>query len=176
MYQRREQKPGPLVNIEQARRRNAELRIELVQLNQARQDLEAKVAAELALLEEESAAATRELSAAHKKLTRQIRRRDTVRTQAALMSAGCKNPSDLPEPMHGGREGLLAAADEMARYGARKRNKPTPIRSKRAPRTTSEAAHGTWTQYRKHECRCDECKAWKAADSARATARRKRAA
>jgi len=175
MYQHRP-KPAQALNVEQERRRLAQARIELMQIVQARQDLEAKVEAELAALEAESAEATRKLSAAHKHLTRQIRRRDAVRVQTALIAAGCEPVEGMPEPVHGGRAGLLAAAAEVAEYEARTRRRPKPAQTKRTTPKPVEPIHGTWTMYRKHECRCDECRAWKTAESAKTTAKRKLAA
>jgi hypothetical protein len=172
MSYRHNPKPATALSVEQERRRLAQARIELMQLVQARKDLEAKVEAELAALEAESAEATRKLSVAHKHLTRQVRRRDAVRVQAALIAAGCEPVADMPEPVHGGRAGLLAAADEVAAYEARTRRRPKPVSVKRVAPKPVEPIHGTWTMYRKHECRCDECRAWKTAESAKAYAKR----
>jgi hypothetical protein len=151
----RGQSPQPsttVLTVEQARHRNAELRIELVGLTREGADLEASTG----LMREA-------VTAARKKLTRQIRDLDAIRAQSDRIAADTKHEPVLPAPQYGGREGLEAAAAEIEAYEG---DKLGTVRRK-GPR------HGTSRKY-KLGCRCDYCLGWRAKRSAVEVARQQR--
>jgi chromosome segregation ATPase len=143
-----EQPSTTVLNVEQARRRNAELRLELAGLMAEQSDLAAKVEAMRA-----------EVTAARKKLSRQIRDVDAVRAQAARIASIVERESTLPAPVYGGREGLQAAADEIEAYESKPGAKLGTVRR-------SNPRHGTGRKYGTG-CRCGDCLGWRDRKSAR---------
>lgn len=136
------QPAGPVIAVEQVRRHNAELRIELHAL-----------ATEKAGLDERIKTMRKDLSAAYIQLRRQIRDLDAVRAQQDYMDHAATVTSTLPPPKYGGREGLEAATLEMIQHENKhlKLSKPRPLRG---------PSHGTIRRY-EGGCRCDECmSAW----------------
>lgn len=149
------QPSSTVLTIEQARRRNAGLRIELESLMREAAELEVSTG----LMREA-------VSAARKKLTRQIRDLDAVRAQSDRIATDTGRTTTLPASQFGGREGLQAAADEIEAYegaklGTVKRNGPR---------------HGTGRKYATG-CRCEDCLGWRKKRSAaeQATQARRRA-
>lgn len=138
-----------VLTVEQARRRNAELRLELAGLMAEQADLAPKVEAMRA-----------EVTAARKKLSRQIRDLDAVRAQTASIASAAEQESALPTPLYGGREGLQAAADEIEAYESAPGAKLSTVRRRRGP------SHGTGKRY-EAGCRCGDCLAWRERKSAR---------
>lgn len=100
-YQRGATAQAPVVSVEQARRRNAELRRELATLTAENTALEAQVAT-----------ARLRVSEARRLLTRKIRDLDVARAQMERMATVQPSPP-ASEPVYGGREGLLAATEEI---------------------------------------------------------------
>ena len=149
------QQPAPVASVEQARRHNAALHAELRALAEERAGIAAHVKTMRA-----------ELTAARTKLSRQIRHIDTIRAQEAQIEAARNFVSTLPEPIHGGREGLQAAVDEMLAHESRglKLHKDIPRKG---------ISHGTARKY-EAGCRCDECQDWRKRKAARAETNRKR--
>lgn len=138
-YQRKEASTGPLLTVEQARRRNAEIRLEL-----------ARLAAENAQLEPQVNNLRTEVSKARKLLTRKVRDLEAARIQAEhLARVGVAGS----EPVHGGPAGLLAATQELKAHEfkydvlGRKRRILGP-------------SHGTRNKYGEG-CRCDDCIDWR---------------
>lgn len=133
--------PAPSVlSVEQARRRNAELRREIAALDKENADLEAQ-----------TATMRLKVTAARRNLNSKIRALDAARLQASRLSQMTVQPSTLPEPKYGGREGLQAAADEIEAYEAKGKLGTVP---RSGPR------HGTGRKYGQG-CRCEECLAWR---------------
>lgn len=155
-YQYRGKQAPAVMPIEQARRINAELRRELAALTAENADLEPKVDA-----------MRRGVTAARKKLARQIRDIEVARIQTRNIAALAATPT-APESVYGGREGLQAAADEIEAHEAAEGAKLGTVR-RRGPR------HGTGRKY-SLGCRCEECQAWRKRKSAaeRATQNRRR--
>lgn len=139
--------PQPAVlNIEQARRRNAELRRELAALTVENGQLEAQVTT-----------MRLHVSEARRKLTLQVRELEAARAQQAQLAQVTTEPSGLPEPVHGGREGLLAAAAEIKAHES----------AGALPKRLRGPSHGTKRRYAAG-CRCPKCVAWRVAESERA--------
>ena len=132
--------------VEQARRRNAELRIELGAL-----------VSENAQLENRAVTMRLQVTTARRKLTRQIRELDTARTQAELLAYATVQTSTLPEPIYGGREGLQAATDEILAHDTR----GLKLTKEKAPRVSKGLSHGTSRKY-DQGCRCRACVTYKA--------------
>jgi len=158
---------GPLLTVEQARRRNAELMIELRSLEAQQEALTARVAAEKAKLEQDTEQARKELTQAYRRLRSKVRELDAVRASEENITKTAAYVSELPPPLYGGRDGLEAAADEMAEYEARRNGRKAPPRGKRVKAELKPALHGTSTAYRRDKCRCAECKAWLSRTSAK---------
>jgi hypothetical protein len=154
-YQYKGDQSRPMETIEQARRRNAELRRELAALMFEQADLAPKVEAMRA-----------EVSAARKKLSRQIRDLDAVRAQSARIAAARDEEPTLTDSVYGGREGLLAAADEIEAYEAKPGAKLGTVR-RRGPR------HGTGRMY-STGCQCGECLGWRKKRTDQEVARQRR--
>ena len=140
-------------SVEQARRRNAELRIELASLTAENTQLEARVAT-----------ARLRVSEARRLLTRKIRDLDTIRAQVDRLPA--VPVTGLPEPTYGGREGLLAAADEMEAHEAQGL-------MFYKPRVRKGPSHGTRDRYATG-CKCDLCLGWRRKRTDQETARQRR--
>lgn len=119
--------------VEQARRLNAALRLELAALTTEHANLAPKVET-----------MRKDVSAARKKLTRQIRDLNTVRGQMEQIATVAPHVSTLPESVHGGHEGLQDASASQGRKGP---------------------SHGTRTRY-VAGCRCDACLGWRKRASA----------
>jgi hypothetical protein len=135
-------KAAPVASVEQARRRNAEARLELARLEAEHKHLAPRI--ETMRLQ---------VTAERRKLTRQIRELDAARAQTErIANAATTPPSTLPEPIYGGRAGLEAATAEMEAHEL----KGLKLARKRAPRPIS---HGTRNKYLEG-CRCDDCEAW----------------
>jgi chromosome segregation ATPase len=141
-YVRQSQQPGPLVSVEQVRRRNAELRLELV-----------AVMAERTRIEDQIREARQQVTSARRRLRRWVSDLDEL----LIKSAEIKSTTfrTLPEPVHGGPEGLKAAADEMAAH-----EEAVVILAPRR-RSLRGSSHGTRGKY-EQGCECDECLAWRA--------------
>lgn len=139
------QPASTVLTVEQARRRNAALRLELVAITAENVQLETKVET-----------MRRDVSAARRKLSRQIRDLDTVRAQADQLAAAALHVSTSPEPVHGGREGLQAATEEMAAH------EDQQLKLSKAPRrrTITPPSHGTRRKY-EEGCDCAKCLAWR---------------
>ena len=151
--------PGVMVlNVEQARRRNTELRLEL-----------ARLAAENAQMEAGAVTMRLQVSAGRRKLSKQIRDLDAARVQAERIAQVAIQTSTLPEPVYGGREGLQAATDEIMAHEAK------GLKLAKAPRPASGLSHGTNRKYNSG-CRCDECKASESRRNARRYMERRRKA
>lgn len=156
-YIRKPAPDGPLLSAEQVRRRNAEMRIELVALM-----------AEQAQLDAKTRTMRESLTDGYRKLSRQIKELDAVRAQADQIAAHAQHVATLPPPKYGGREGLQAATEEMLAHESR----GLKLAKAFTPKITRGASHGTDRKY-KDGCRCGECVTRKALDDTR---RRKRAA
>jgi len=155
-YQYKGSQDGAVLPVEQARRRNAELRHELAALTAENDQLEMK-----------ARAVREDLTAEYRKLAQKIRQLDAVRAQADLMAAAKQFKSNLPEPVYGGREGLQAAADEM------KAHEDKHLKLSKPPRPAKSPSHGASSGYTKG-CRCAECVAWNSRRSAQRRSNRKR--
>lgn len=164
-YQRKESQPGPLQSVEQARRVNAELRRELERL-----------AIENAQLTPHVETLRLQVTAARKKLTRQIRELEAARIQAERLANVTEQASTLPEPIYGGRKGLEAAAAEIEAHEAKRTKTSTIHRPKKSGPVLDNPRrkHGTVGTYRAG-CRCEPCKARKAEYKAQYTAATKAA-
>lgn len=147
-----------LLTIHQVRQRNAALALELQTLT-----------AEQAELGNRTEAMRKEVTAARNRLTRQLREIDAVRIQSDQIAAAKRYVSTLPPPVHGGREGLQAATDEMLTHESKHLNLA------KAPRRPKGPSCGTQRKYEKG-CRCDECKAWRKRRAAQARTNQKRRA
>jgi hypothetical protein len=138
-YQRKEASTGPLLTVEQARRRNAEIRLELARLAAEHQQLEPQVNNLRA-----------EVSNARKLLTRKVRDLEASRIQAEHLA---RVSVAHGEPVHGGPAGLLAATQEIGahqfKYDVLGRKRPIVGPS-----------HGTRNKYAEG-CRCDDCMDWR---------------
>lgn len=140
-----------VLGIEQARRLNADLRLELATLTAENTQLEARVGA-----------MRQDVTVARRKLSRQIRDLETIRTQARNIAAMAGHSSGT-EPVFGGPAGLLAAADELKAHGE-------AIASSTVRRGPSHGTAGKYVQ----GCRCDECRGWRGRKSAQERAHVKR--
>lgn len=98
----------PVPAIEQTRRRNAALRIELTKLEAENKHLEAQ-----------AVTARLQVTTARKALTRKIRQLEATRAQIAMIEQVKQQQTTQPEPKYGGREGLQAALDEIDAYEAK---------------------------------------------------------
>ena len=147
---------GGLLTVEQERRSNAELHLELKALTD-----------ENAELDERIRTMRKDLSEAYVQLRRQIRDLDAVRAQQDLIANAQATQSELPAPKYGGREGLIAATEEILRheYKQARLAKPRP-----APKGYS---HGTTKRY-DAGCRCDDCRARKSRQNSQNRLNRKR--
>lgn len=151
------QQPAPVASVEQARRHNAALHAELRTLAAERADIAAHVKTMRA-----------ELTAARAKLSRQIRHLDAARAQQDLIEAAANFVSTLPEPIHGGRDGLQAAVDEMLAHETR------GLKLAKPPRPRTGPSHGTGRKYA-DGCRCDGCQQWRCDKESRRRTRLKEA-
>lgn len=131
--------PASVLNIEQERRRNAEMALTLRSLELERQSLESE--------------AERVLSV----LTALRSTVDRNRAETTRIAAYREAIRKMPPPIHGGREGLLAATAEMEAFESKK-TKP------RKARKTSP--HGTKRRYYVWGCRCEPCTQWAEQQSA----------
>ena len=149
--------PGTSVlTVERARLVNAELRRELATLTGENTVLAPKVDA-----------MRKEVTAARKKLARQIRDLEAIRIQTANIAAHAQHLTNTgTEPVYGGPEGLRAAADEMKAYEDGALNLSTVPRGRKGPR------HGTGRRYALG-CRCDSCLEWRGRKTAQEVARNK---
>jgi hypothetical protein len=138
-YQRQEASTGPLLTVEQARRRNAEIRLELARLAAEHQQLEPQVNNLRA-----------EVSKARKILTRKVRDLEASRIQAEHLA---RVSVAHGEPVHGGPEGLLAATAEMEAHEYK-----FDVLGRR--RRILGPSHGTRSKYAEG-CRCDDCMDWR---------------
>lgn len=146
-YQRKQAPAGPLMTVEQARRRNAQLRIELARLEQERQQLEPQLDTLRA-----------EVSKARKLLTRRVRDLEATRIQAEHL-ARVSTTTGTPEAIYGGIEGLLAATKEMEAHQFK-------LDKLGRKRLTLGPSHGTRAKYNTG-CQCDPCMDWRREESAR---------
>ena len=144
------QPAGSLLSVEQARRKNAELRLELVALTAEKPQLESQVEA-----------MRQEITTARRKLSRQIRDLEAIRTQIRNIAALAEHASGT-EPVFGGREGLQAATAEIR---AHEDQHAKPSRPATSTRRRKGRSHGTAGKY-VEGCRCDECKGWRGRKSA----------
>jgi len=143
-----------MLTIEQARRRNAELRIELQSLT-----------AENAGLDQRVQAMRKDLEAAYIRLRRQIRDLDAVRAQQERIGQITPDVPELTPPLYGGREGLLAATEEITNHEYKEKfGKPRPA--------SKGPIHGTARRY-DLGCRCGDCKAWRKRKTAQYRTNRK---
>jgi hypothetical protein len=139
-YQRKEAQSGPLLTVEQARRRNTEMRLEL-----------ARLAAENAKLEPQINTLRVEVSRARKLLTRKVRELEAARVQAEHLAR--VQVVTLSEPVHGGQAGLIAATEEIEAYTIK-------LDKLGRKRRIVGPSHGTRKRYGKG-CRCDDCMDWR---------------
>lgn len=142
-----------VLTVEEARRRNAALRLELAALTAEHNHLAPKVEAMRA-----------DVTAARKKLSRQIRDLETARTQTANIAAHAQHAANTT-PLYGGPEGLQAAAGEIEAYESKPGAKLGTVR--RGP------SHGTSRRYATG-CRCDACLAWRERKTAQAVEQNRR--
>lgn len=141
------QTPAGVLTVEQARRRNAELRLELGALTAENTALEARVGV-----------MRQEVSTARRKLSRQIRDLAAIRAQVSNIAALAQHaPGE--EPVFGGREGLEAATAEARAHDEETVN-PSTRRRRKGP------SHGTSGRYREG-CRCEDCRGWRCRKSER---------
>jgi DNA repair exonuclease SbcCD ATPase subunit len=162
-------RPATEADLANARRRNSELAAELRQLEAISERLQAAITEKRADLEQERDAARKELSKAREQLTKTIKEADTVRHQARQILNAAHYLSTLPEPVHGGREGLEAATTEIIEYEIRKKATGLVVELPKRPATPkaeAEYRHGSKNRYRAG-CRCVSCRTWKAADDTR---------
>ncbi len=131
------QPAATVLTVEQARRLNAALRLELAALT-----------AENAVLAPKVEAMRKGVTAARKNLTRQIRDLAAVRSQAERIVAD-------PEPLHGGPDGLKAAYAEARAHGEGEII-VQPSTAKCGGRRKYETG-----------CRCAECQGWRDRKTAR---------
>ena len=136
------------LSVERARRRNAELRLELAALTAENTRLAPKVET-----------MRRDVTAARKKLARQIRDLDVIRTQISNIAALAEHVVS-GGPVYGGPDGLQAAADEIKAHDEAGLNLTKGAGPRKGP------SHGTGRRYALG-CRCLECKAWRKRKSAR---------
>lgn len=137
-----------LLTVEQARRRNAALALELQSLTEENADLDKQIR----LMRDE-------LSIAYRKLRRQVRDLESIRAQEQHLAEAETFKSTLPEPRYGGREGLEAATAEMMAHESKQLKLSKTI----IPKGLS---HGTYPKY-KDGCRCPACIAAKNHSSSR---------
>lgn len=149
-YVRSEQK-STVLSVEQARRRNAELRRELAGLTVENTHLEAQVGT-----------MRLRVSEARRKLTGMTRQLDVARSQAERLGKVVISPAPLSEPLYGGREGLEAATAEMEAFESR------GLKLSKA-REPGGLSHGTGRRY-EAGCRCEACVAWRKRKSAQGLA------
>lgn len=145
-----------LVTVEQARRRNAELRRELAEL-----------ASENAALGQHVQLLRRQVSDGRKLLTRKIRDLAAIRSQVEQLESVKARRTEPSEPVFGGPEGLQAATAEMDAHESKGLNLVTR-------RPSKGPSHGTRRRY-DTGCRCDPCLLWRERKSEQArSARRSR--
>jgi hypothetical protein len=135
------------VQFEEVRRRNVAMKRELAFLT-----------IENTRLQEEIDARRADVSQARRVLSRKVRDLAVVRTQVEQLTAVFV--SSLPEPLYGGREGLEAAAAEIAEHEERK------DAMGRRTRKRSGNSHGTRKKY-DEGCRCITCMGWRKRKSER---------
>jgi hypothetical protein len=141
---------GPVLAVEQLRRRNAELHVELQALTAENTEIDKRIR----LMRDE-------LTLAYRKLRKQVWDLEAVRAQEQLIAEAKAFESKLPPPRYGGREGLEAATQEMLAHESKglKLGKDLP-----APKGPS---HGTTRRYAEG-CRCQECRGINAINKGRA--------
>lgn len=146
---------APILSVEQERRRNAELHIELQALNAENAEIDKRIR----LMRDE-------LTGAYRRLRKQVRDLEAVRAQEHLIAEAKTFQSKLPPPVYGGREGLQAATEEMMAHESKdlKLSKVLP-----APAGPS---HGTMRRY-ETGCRCSDCLAAKARKKSQWRSRRR---
>ena len=145
-----------LLTVEQERRRNAELHIELQAITAENAEIDKRIR----LMRDE-------LTGAYRKLRRQVRDLDSVRAQEQLIADAKTFKSKLPEPRYGGREGLEAATAEMMAHEA----KGLKLSKTLAP--PKGLSHGTRRRYA-DGCRCTECRTTNTVRKGKEWASRKR--
>ena len=132
-----------LLTVEQERRRNAQLAMTIRNLSFERANLESQVVTVATVL--------RELRSVV----------DTTRAETTQLAAYRERMRQLPPPVHGGRDGLLAATKESDAHDR-----------KLKPRKPSKGvSHGTCRRYYEWKCRCETCHAWAREQSAKNAAR-----
>jgi outer membrane murein-binding lipoprotein Lpp len=141
-------KTQTVVPVEHARRLNAALRLELASLT-----------SENAVLAPKVETMRRDVTAARKKLARQIRDLDAIRAQISNIAALAEHVVS-GGPVYGGPDGLQAAADEIKAHGEAGLNLTKGAGPRKGP------SHGTGRKYALG-CRCVECRAWRKRKSAR---------
>lgn len=137
-----------IVTVEQERRRNAELHLELRALTAEN----AEIVNRIRLMRDE-------LTTAYRKLRRQVSDLEAVRAQEQLIAEAETFTSTLPEPIHGGREGLQAATEEMMLHESK------DLKLSKVIQPTGPS-HGTRRRYQAG-CRCQECRGINAVRRAR---------
>lgn len=135
---------APILSVEQERRRNAELHIELQALTAENTEIDKRIR----LMRDE-------LTGAYRRLRKQVRDIEAVRAQEQLVAEAKTFKSKLPPPVYGGREGLQAATEEMMAHES-----PGLKLSKELP-APKGPSHGTVRRYATG-CRCPECLAARA--------------
>jgi len=128
-----------MLAVEQARRRNAELHLELRALTAENAEINDKIR----LMRDE-------LTTAYRKLRKQLHDIEAVRAQEQLIAEAKAFKSELPPPRYGGREGLEAATEEMLAHESRGLKLSKVI-------TPTGPSHGTRRRYQAG-CRCQECR------------------
>ena len=129
-------------SVEQARRRNAALRIELASLTVENMQLESRVGD-----------LRGEVSKARKLLARKVRELKAAQAQVELLGTAPLAPSDSRESLYGGQAGLEAATAEMEAFESRGL-KLSKQRERKGP------SHGTGRCYQAG-CRCTACLGWR---------------
>lgn len=128
-----------LLTVEQERRRNAEIAMTIRQMSLERQRLEDEAEKVRSVLDALRSSVNSE------------------RFETTRMAAYRERMRQLPPPVHGGRDGLLAATRELEAYERRLK-----------PRKPSKGvSHGTWRRYYEWKCRCEACAEFAARQSER---------
>jgi len=139
---------SPLLSVEQERKRNAELHLELKAVTAENKEIDQRIR----LMRDE-------LATAYRKLRKQVRDLEAVRAEERLIAEAKTFKSKLPPPRFGGPEGLKAATEELMAHEARNLKLSKEI-------IANGPIHGTWRRY-EAGCRCKACRGWRALKSTR---------
>lgn len=147
---------GPVLTVEQLRRRNAELHVELQALTAENTEIDKRIR----LMRDE-------LTGAYRKLRKQVSDLEAVRAEEQLIAAAKTFKSKLPPPRYGGREGLEAATQEMLAHESRDLKLSKALPPPKGP------SHGTRRRYA-DGCRCAVCSGYNTLRKGQERSRHKR--